>query len=128
MEHKRDIDGAGISDPDDGHDTKRVCLPPLEGFDQFSSQYWDQASGDTPQSTGFSWMQPNDQFLPSDLDSFTFEEEINLEQLLACDIDFEQISASSINPQQLTDSSVTINSTPRSPLVIPSPPPIIEDS
>lgn len=120
MEHKRDIDGAALSDHNDSQDHKRVCLSPPRGYgqytSQFSSQYGDQVVRDAYQAT--------DEYPPSNLDDLTFGDEMNLDQLPQYDVDFEQMFASTnVNPQPLTDCSVTVNFTPQ-PSVVPSPTPI----
>lgn len=113
MEYKRDFDGAGLGDHDDGHDPKRLCLPPPDDSGQYSSQYWDQV-GDG-QSTELAWM--NDEFLPP-----------NLDQLQEFDADSEQTFTPFIDSQQLMDWSVTIDSTRQSSLVVPSPTPATEET
>lgn len=127
MEHKRAIDSAGLSGLDDGHDPKRICLPPLDEIGRYSSQYWDQTVGDAYQSMGYAWMQPNDEFIPSNVDDFSLEEDMNLDQLPERDVNFNQIFESGIEPQQLTDYSVTSDCTPQLPLVAPSPPSVAEE-
>lgn len=112
MEYKRDFDGAGLGDHDDGHDAKRVCLPPPDAadhfFDHFSSHDREWAVDDAHRTPEHAWIQPDDKFLPSNLDPER-------------DTDFEQIVTPSIDPQQMTDWSVTIDSTRQSSLVVPSP-------
>lgn len=117
MEYKRDIDGAGLGDPDDGHDSKRVRLPLMDDLSQFSSQYWGQAVGDAGRSTELQWMQPNDEHLLP-----------NIDQLPEPDADFGQIFASSIDEQQSMNWSVTNDSPHQSSIVDPSPTPATEES